>query len=48
MIESITAEEVRGVFERMLRQPPALAITGKAATAKAAKELAAKLAAAAQ
>jgi predicted Zn-dependent peptidase len=48
MIESITAEEVRGVFERMLRQRPALAITGKAATAKAAKELAAKLAAAAQ
>ena len=27
LIESITLEEVRTVFERMLRHPPALAIT---------------------
>lgn len=44
MIESITADEVRAVFGRMLQHPPALAITGKAATAKAAKALAATLA----
>jgi predicted Zn-dependent peptidase len=44
MIESITADEVRAVFARMLQHPPALAITGKAATAKAAKQLAALLA----
>ncbi|HSV33909.1 MAG TPA: pitrilysin family protein [Ramlibacter sp.] len=48
MIESITADEVRAVFERMLRSRPALAITGKAATNKAAKELAALLSAAAR
>jgi predicted Zn-dependent peptidase len=46
LIESITADEVRAVFERMLQAAPALAITGKAATAKAAKQLAATLAAA--
>jgi predicted Zn-dependent peptidase len=46
LIEAITADEVRAVFERMLQHPPALAITGKAATAKAARELAATLAAA--
>ena len=46
MIETITADEVREVFERMLRQRPALAITGKAATTKAAKQLAATLVAA--
>jgi predicted Zn-dependent peptidase len=44
MIETITADEVRAVFERMLRHRPALAITGKAATTKAARELAGKLA----
>lgn len=43
IIESITSEEVRGVFERMLRHAPALAITGKGASAKAAKQLAATL-----
>lgn len=44
MIESITASEVRAVFEQMLQHRPALAITGKAATAKAARQLAATLA----
>ena len=43
LIESITAEEVRAVFERMLRHPPALALTGKGATQKLAKQLAASL-----
>ncbi|MFC5500292.1 M16 family metallopeptidase [Caenimonas terrae] len=47
MIESIKQEEVRAVFERMLRHPPALAITGKAATTKAARTLAATLSGAA-
>jgi predicted Zn-dependent peptidase len=46
MIETITAQEVQAVFQRMLQHPPALAITGKAATAKAARQLAARLAAA--
>jgi predicted Zn-dependent peptidase len=46
MIETITAEEVRGVFQRMLQHPPALAITGKAATTKSARQLAATIAAA--
>jgi predicted Zn-dependent peptidase len=46
MIETITADEVRAVFERMLKHPPALAITGKAATARAARQLASTLAAA--
>jgi hypothetical protein len=45
MIETITAAEVRAVFERMLLNPPALAITGKAASTKAARQLAARLAA---
>lgn len=44
MIDTITAEEVRSVFERMLANAPALAITGKAASTKAAKQLAATLA----
>jgi predicted Zn-dependent peptidase len=43
LIESIDAEEVRAVFERMLRDRPALAITGKAATATSARQLAATL-----
>lgn len=46
MIETLTADEVRAVFERMLRHAPALAITGKSATAKSAKQLVATLAAA--
>lgn len=44
LIESIDADEVRAVFERMLRHPPALAITGKGATAKSARQLALRLA----
>ena len=44
LIETITADEVRVVFERMLQHRPALAITGKAASAKAARQLAATLA----
>jgi predicted Zn-dependent peptidase len=46
MIESITADEVRAVFERMLAHPAALAITGKGANARSAKQAAAVLAAA--
>lgn len=46
LIDSITADEVRAVFERMLQHPPALAVTGKGATAKAARQLQAVLAAA--
>ena len=46
MIETITADEVRAVFERMLQNRPALAITGKAATTKSVRELAATFAAA--
>ena len=46
MIESISADEVRAVFERMLAHQPALAITGKGASAAAARQLAAKLASA--
>jgi predicted Zn-dependent peptidase len=46
LVEAITAEEVRAVFERMLQAAPALAITGKGATAKAAGQLAATLVAA--
>lgn len=44
LIEAITADEVRAVFERMLRHPPALSITGKGANAKSARELAGLLA----
>jgi predicted Zn-dependent peptidase len=44
MIETIDADEVRSVFERMLAHPPALAITGKGASAKTARRLAAVLA----
>ena len=46
MIETITADEVRAVFERMLQSRPALAITGKAATTKSVRQLAATFAAA--
>jgi predicted Zn-dependent peptidase len=45
MIEDIGAQEVRAVFERMLANPPALAITGKGASARTARQLAARLAA---
>lgn len=38
MVESLTADDVRAVFGRMLRHPPALAITGKGATGKSAKQ----------
>jgi len=41
MIDGIGAEEVRAVFERMLANAPALAITGKGAMARSAKRLAA-------
>ncbi len=45
MIDDIRAEEVRAVFERMLAHPPALAMTGKGASARTARRLAACLAA---
>jgi predicted Zn-dependent peptidase len=43
MIEDIGADEVRAVFERMLLNPPAIAITGKGVSARTAKQLAARL-----
>ena len=43
MIDDIAAEEVRTVFERMLSNKPALAITGKGASARLAERLAALL-----
>ena len=43
MIDDIGSQEVRMVFERMLANPPALAITGKGASAKTARQLAARL-----
>ncbi|MDM0022841.1 M16 family metallopeptidase [Variovorax saccharolyticus] len=43
MIDDIRAEEVRVVFERMLANPPALAITGKGASARSARQLADRL-----
>jgi predicted Zn-dependent peptidase len=48
LIEAIAADEVRAVFERMLQHPPALAITGKGASTRSARELAAALADAAR
>lgn len=48
LIEAITADEVREVFARMLAHPPALAITGKAASAKSARQLAAAITGAAR
>lgn len=48
MIETLHADEVRAVFEGMLQHRPALAITGKGATSKAARQLAAALAATAR
>lgn len=47
-IDDIGAEEVRAVFERMLRHPPALAITGKGASARVARQLTASLVAGAR
>ncbi|HYP70834.1 MAG TPA: insulinase family protein, partial [Variovorax sp.] len=44
-IEDICAAEVQAVFERMLENPPAVAITGKGASARTARRLAARLAA---
>ncbi|NMM80864.1 peptidase M16 [Acidovorax sp. SRB_14] len=43
IIDDIGSEEVRMVFERMLANPPALAIAGKGASAKTARQLAARL-----
>jgi predicted Zn-dependent peptidase len=43
LIEAVTAKEVRAVFARLLTHPPALAIAGKGATHKRARELAALL-----
>jgi predicted Zn-dependent peptidase len=43
MIEDIDAEEVRAVFQRMLVNPPAVAVTGKGVSARTAKQLAARL-----
>ena len=45
MIDDIGMQEVRSVFERMLTNPPALAITGKGVSARTARQLAACLAA---
>lgn len=45
MVEAIGADEVRAVFARMLAHAPALAITGKGASARGARQLAARLAA---
>jgi predicted Zn-dependent peptidase len=44
LVESITEDEVRAVFAQMAATRPALAVTGKGATGKAARELAALLA----
>ncbi|MDM0015498.1 pitrilysin family protein [Variovorax sp. J22P168] len=43
MIDTIQADEVQAVFERMLVNPPALAITGKGASVRTARRLAARL-----
>ncbi|GAA6121630.1 pitrilysin family protein [Acidovorax sp. FG27] len=45
LIGDIRPDEVKAVFERMLMQPPALAITGKGVSVKAARHLAHALAA---
>lgn len=45
MIDDIGAEEVRAVFERMLKHPPALAMTGKGVGARSVQKLASRLAA---
>ena len=43
MIDGISAQEVRSVFERLLANPPALAIAGKGVSARMARQLAARL-----
>ncbi len=43
MVEDIGADEVRAVFERMLAHAPALAVTGKGASARLARDLAARM-----
>ncbi len=43
MVDDIGAEEVRMVFQRMLANPAALAITGKGVSAKTARQLVASL-----
>jgi predicted Zn-dependent peptidase len=43
MVEGIGADEVRAVFVRMLAHAPALAITGKGASARSARQLTARL-----
>ncbi|KQP19588.1 pitrilysin family protein [Pseudorhodoferax sp. Leaf267] len=43
MIEDIGADEMRAVFQRMLANPPAIAVTGKGVSARTAKQLAARL-----
>lgn len=44
MVEDIGVDEVRAVFERMLAHAPALAVTGKGASARLARDLAARMA----
>ena len=44
MIDDIGADEVRMVFERMMANPSALAITGRDASERTARQLAARLA----
>lgn len=44
IIEDIGADEVRAVFEQMLANPPALAITGKGASARTVRQLKVRLA----
>ncbi|MGJ7505804.1 hypothetical protein [Variovorax sp. GT1P44] len=45
VIEDICAAEVQAVFERMLGNIPSVAIAGKGANARTARQLAARLAA---
>ena len=42
-VDDIGVDEVRAVFQRMLAHAPALAITGKGASARSARQLAARL-----
>ncbi|MBI5277422.1 MAG: insulinase family protein [Burkholderiales bacterium] len=43
MIDSLGEEDVRAVFQRMLAYPPAVAVTGKGAGARTARQLASSL-----
>jgi len=45
IVEDIGVDEVRGVFERLLAHAPALAVTGKGASARLARDLAARMSA---